>query len=134
MPRDDDDLFQPPVPEHILESVRQDERTQREAAVLRLRMLLAQWTGAKELAATPAWQQVLAGWRADLDGLRDALETQQAEAETIFLRGQIRMLRQVLQTPEVLAARFVEAEEELARLTPAQAPVSEHRETTPGLR
>lgn len=113
-------------PPHIVEAVERDALADAKAKTLRLERLTARLANARRLYTLPEFQAEVAGWRQDLDALRDALETRQLETSTAHLRGQVATLRQFLDMPAALAREISALE---AELTAVQRPEQDRTET-----
>jgi hypothetical protein len=97
---------------------------------------LAQWralgVAVTHVFALPEWAVIQTYLQATRDGFREALEARQSEEETIFLRGQIRLLHTIQTLPAVVRAEIEALEKVLGRPDPEAG--TEHGEATEPMR
>ena len=99
-----------PLAPHLLEDIARETREAARLTAERRRTLVDRLVGIRRLYSLPEWQAVMDDLRETLAEFRDQLESQQPEAETVFLRGQVRTLRRVLRLPETVAQEIAAIE------------------------
>lgn len=103
----------PKLPEHIAKDIADQIREEAKRDQATLLELIARYQSISELYAGATYRAVLAHYREDLEQLRNELEAPQTEAETVYLRGQIKTLRQILDLPQRLRDQITALHERL---------------------